>query len=253
MASKSKSNSTIQIPSNQNDISPFQTIQSLITRTSNATKLADLKPVITKCLQIMSTIFSEQQKQLLELTKQNQEILKQNSDILQNLTKPSLPLLPDSTLGASISHGVDKELLRSVVIAGIDESLAEKPSDKHVDDQNAITELFDNLQIEVSIDKCYRLGQPKADKPQLMKVVFATSKHQQSALQAAKDQLKELNGIRICPSFSKDQLQNITAKWKIINEQLKSQYPEKKFCVYAGEICTSTGPNPKPTPFTTSR
>uniref|UniRef100_A0AC34G9H4 Uncharacterized protein n=1 Tax=Panagrolaimus sp. ES5 TaxID=591445 RepID=A0AC34G9H4_9BILA len=249
---KSKTNSTIQISSNQNDVNPFQTIQSLITRTSNATKFADLKPVLTQCLQIMSSLFTEQQKQLLELTKQNQEILKQNSEMLQYLTKPPLPSLPDSTHGSSVSHGVDKELLRSIVIGGIDESLAEKPSDKHADDQSAITELFDKLQIEVSIDKCYRLGQPKADKPRLMKVVFATSKHQQSALQAAKDQQQELNGIRIRPSFSKDQLQNITAKWKIINEQLKSQYPEKNFCVYAGEICTSTGPNQKPTPFNTS-
>uniref|UniRef100_A0A914PWI0 Transposase n=1 Tax=Panagrolaimus davidi TaxID=227884 RepID=A0A914PWI0_9BILA len=231
-------------------------IQLLTERAGKATTISQMKPLIIDLIKTMSNIYKQQQQTIIELqtelSGQNKQMM-EKIDTLLAKTHTSVQNLPrenESFTNTSLTPitSDEKERLRSIVIYGIKESGATTPSLKMHEDHEELKSLFDTLEVEVAIDKHYRMGKT-GDQPRPIKCVFACSKHQKSTLKASRGSNRPQH-IKIRPSYNKEQRQVIAKKRQDII-QLKELHPNVTFVVYAGEVCTpQVGSLPVPFNYT---
>lgn len=106
----------------------------------------------------------------------------------------------------------DHERTRSLVVIGVPESNATKPSERVKDDRATITDLLDELDVEATPIAVYRMGRPptaqeRSSKPRLLKVVMPSSTHQRIALTNSK-RLKNTTTYKkviVRPSMTKEE------------------------------------------------
>ncbi|KAL3071927.1 hypothetical protein niasHS_017220 [Heterodera schachtii] len=127
----------------------------------------------------------------------------------------------------------EKERKRSLVLIGLSEAVAEKPSERAKEDAETVAEVLDALDVEVCPQMVYRMGRRIDEKrkgPRLVKVVLPATTFQRFALAQwgrNRTELKQRVGwqrLLVRPSLTKEEL----AAEREIREQRRMNYEESK-------------------------
>lgn len=165
---------------NSDPSSTITEAQQLLESTTGAVSVIDFKKMLALLLQIVG---------------QQQTIIHS----LQVQQKPKDGDGDDSTIDAET-----KERKRSLVIYGMPESKETTGRGKFLDDKSTIGKLLDVLDVECEPTQIYRMGNPKNDKPRLVKVVLPSSYYKSDCLKNAKKlKTSEFTGVFIRPSMTK--------------------------------------------------
>jgi hypothetical protein len=128
-----------------------------------------------------------------------------------------------------------------VVIGGLKESSAIRPSDRVAHDRNATCELFDSAQIEVGFLSTLRLGKPNNDRPRLMKVFLSdeeTAAKVLTRLSAFKRSEKSCK-LTFRTSLTKeerDERRKINMECQVQRETARKEGKDDDYIVYAGQL-----------------
>uniref|UniRef100_A0A914YVJ0 Uncharacterized protein n=1 Tax=Panagrolaimus superbus TaxID=310955 RepID=A0A914YVJ0_9BILA len=147
-------------------------LKLLMTKAEKATTIAQCRPLLIELIKTIGTMEHNNQQNIIQLQQQSsqlqQQILNQNTELLAKIDtllyttqRPAPSSPPSQSQSQNQTQALssdEKERLRSVVIYGIEESTNTTPSLKTQDDNDQLTQLFDGLNAEVSIDKHYRMG-----------------------------------------------------------------------------------------------
>lgn len=123
----------------------------------------------------------------------------------------------------SVNHEIEKdhvealkeaERLRSVVVCHFPESEQSDTLKAEQDDDVAIRQMIHKLSNSAKVEKLYRLGKVKINKPRLIKVVLCTSSMQRTVLSNAKTlkQHDEYKGVYVRKSMTPSELEESNKK-----------------------------------------
>lgn len=184
----------------------------------------------------MTELQRDQNAKFEQLQAENSKILTQNSNMLDIIHK--------QINSNSNGHDNDTETRRSVVFYRVPESSDPLPSIRSQSDKEMVINFINSLNVEASVDKCYRMGTQQPGKDRLIKVVLCSSSQQRQLIKSARQTPGSKFYVR--PSLSKEERAHQQEKRKTI-QLLKIQHPDTKFVLYRNEICISCGnPNQKP-------
>jgi hypothetical protein len=189
---------------------------------------ADISTVLTKLDATAAAI-----TQILDHKQADDEIRAAFNVLLTNLNtcKIHLHRLPNQ---AAMDAVEQKERDRSVVLIGVPESMAQKPSERVAADKQTITTLLDELGVEAGPSDFYRMGpKPNLAKPgpRLIKLIMPATKFRSIILGRWRDNRKTiqaingLNRLLIRPSMTPDQLIEDRKKRAQRREQWQQNHP----------------------------
>lgn len=212
-------------------VTPSENRSTMIKRirtnlSAHDTSLENIKKTVDQS-SVDSTILT----QLLNLVVEQQKTLNNMFEVLCKEKEP--PAETDADL---------KEKKRSLVIAGLPESIQPLPSKRIEEDRQKIVKLLDALDTEAVPMQVYRLPRNpeyKGTQPRLTKVVLATSYQQRQTLSKASTvkTLPEHQGIFIRPSMNAEERKldwKLRKAVKMLNEQGLRRVHIKRYELYVG-------------------
>ena len=135
----------------------------------------------------------------------------------------------------------ESERAHSVVVIGLPEKSGCAPSESRKNDVDLVDVILDDMEVEATPHKIYRLGKPRTDgKPRLMKLVLATRAHQRAVLRAAKKLKENYPKVFIRPSMTRDELDRHK---KLVQEMVSLRRQGLYAWIYNGKVYNK--PNPK--------
>ena len=134
------------------------------------------------------------------------------------------------------------DINRCVVIGNLAESDG-KPIERIEADYAAVNQLINDIDAEVKVTECFRMGFKKPGSPRLLKVKLQTSAQQKTLLQCSKN-IKgsdyENSKLYIRKSMTAQQRQlESDIRTKMIDRiaELKKSNSNINYCIYASRIC----------------
>ncbi|KAF8362760.1 hypothetical protein PRIPAC_89683 [Pristionchus pacificus] len=141
-------------------------------------------------------------------------------------------LMARSTM--SIEDAIEKEKRdRSVVVMGLTESVAVKPSERVADDMAKVVSMLDLAEVEHSPATVFRMGVKTDTRPRLLKVVFHTRTAQSMFLAKSRALSTQFPSVSIRPSLTKAERE---AAYQLRQKKRALKSEGKDVLIYAGSI-----------------
>ncbi|KAL3074535.1 hypothetical protein niasHS_015365 [Heterodera schachtii] len=132
--------------------------------------------------------------------------------------QPKRPMASAPDSGPNTAALAEQERQRTLVLIGLPESKAARPSERVKEDREAATKILDHLDVEAEPTAVFRLGRfdPQRTTPRPLKVVMPTPAHQHMALGGWKRERAQLR--------SQQNLAHLFVRPALSKEQLKEEY-----------------------------
>ncbi|KAF8386575.1 hypothetical protein PRIPAC_75717, partial [Pristionchus pacificus] len=141
-------------------------------------------------------------------------------------------LMARSTM--SIEDAIEREKRdRSVVVMGLTESVAVKPSERVADDMAKVVSMLDLAEVEHSPATVFRMGVKTDTRPRLLKVVFHTRTAQSMFLAKSRALSTQFPSVSIRPSLTKAERE---AAYQLRQKKRALKSEGKDVLIYAGSI-----------------
>ncbi|EYB81589.1 hypothetical protein Y032_0378g282 [Ancylostoma ceylanicum] len=166
-------------------------------------------------MKLIVDFMAETKAEIAELNRRNAIVLEENKKLREenSMLKAQLDALLSKNVSSKHDVGLqfsssvgDPDLSRSIVLAGIPESISNSPTERANNDVICVNTILDFLGVECLPNAVYRMGKPSPQKPRLLKVVLPTSRFQKEAvIRAPRLRFFSHRGVYLRPSLSKEE------------------------------------------------